>query len=779
MTRAALALFATIAALAGFASAAAQAPAARVRLGEHESFTRLVVENPESRTYFHSHAGRTVEIRIVGGVISYDLSAVRAVVGNGRIAAVRAGDRGSASLITITLACDCEANVFDFGGDRIVLDVFEAREATTPSSAPAADRAQAGSNAPHSDKGHDANAAPDGAHGAQAAASGPSETNDEDEYETARRRLLALLAQAANDGFVTLDEEAAREEFHDAQGTGPAPVNESVRVASTDGEILARPDRAPSNTCLADGVFNDGAVLDGDAGLSRIALLRQQLVGEFDTPDRRAAFSLARQYLHLGFGAEAANVLESLGFDDTAALALIEAGRLLEEKKPAENSALLRGDYCRGFHAIWKAAALAARDEPEEALASARRADEAVERLSKPLLAEISLSLGEAAARLGDTEEARLYLALAERAGGYDAPRPRLLSALILQAEGDYERADYILRQLTETEDYIRAPALLARARLHLAAGTMPDEELLLDLASLAFERRRTEFGEMVQRGRIELLAESGDVAGAVFVLNTDFTPVYGEHPDVVDTLRETINKRIKSTHAPTRLATLEAFLANPDLIGADALADDIRLAVADALIDTGLSNAAADVLTEVSDARARDRALLAATAAYRRARFAEAVSDASAFADEPQFKALIARAHLANGDAAAAADVFSDVDDESAPLVLSALWRLGRWDRATDLLQTNYERLSETERGEPLTAAKRLALAAYMARRRELPAEAAATLAAANPELYQGLQSFFTQMDAPSSPTLDAAKDLAATTARELVVFEELATDG
>ncbi len=787
MTRAALALLATLAILTGFASAAAQAPTGRVRLGEHESFTRLVIDNPESRTYFHSHVGRTVEIRIVGGVMQYDLSAARAAIGGGRIAAIRAGERGSASLITITLACDCEANVFDFGGNRIVIDVFEARETETagaPVQQPAAaapDAASSDSGAQHAEEHGDDHA---GDHrgspqAATAASSAPQTADEEDEYETARRRLLALLAQAANDGFVTLDEDAAREEFHDAQGTGPAPVNESVRVARTDGKTIAQPERAPSTACIADGVFNDGAVLDGDAGLARISVLRQQLVGEFDTPDRRAAFALSRQYLHLGFGAEAANVLESLGFDDTPALALIEAGELLEEKKPSENGALLRGDYCRGFHAIWKAAALSARNEPEAALASARRADDAVQRLSKPLLAEISLSLGESAASIGDTEEARIYLALAERAGGYDAPRPRLLSALILQAEGDYERADYILRQLTEKEDYIRAPALLARARLHLDAGTQPDEDLLLDLASLAFERRRTEFGEMVQRGRIELLAESGDVAGAVFVLNTDFTPVYGEQPEVIDTVRQTINNRIKSTHAPTRLATLEAFLANPDLIGADALADDIRLAVADALIDTGLSNAAADVLSEVSDARARDRALLAATAAYRRARFADAVTAASEFADEPQFKALIARAHLANGDAAAAADIFSDVDDETAPLVLSALWRLGRWDRAADLLQTNYERLSETERGEPLTAAKRLALAAYMARRRVLPAEAAATLSASNPELYQGFQSFFTQMDAPSSPTLDAAKDLAATTARELVVFEELATDG
>ncbi|MEL6365287.1 MAG: hypothetical protein AAFR11_10665 [Pseudomonadota bacterium] len=779
------ALRAVLLTLAAIAAGTAPAIAGLVRIGEHESFTRLVVENPESRTWFHSTGRRTVEVRIMGSGEPLNLAQARKALGAGRIAALRVTDRSSAAVLTVTFNCECEANVFDFGGDRIVIDVFEkqgAAEEEKPSAArdstsPRPDGAAETDDVDETEK----NAAiTEQIADASSAAAAAEDVGDPEEFEAARRRLLALLAQAANDGFVTLDQEAAAEEFASAAGPGiPGPINESIRVQRGDGKPLAEADRAPSEQCFADTVFTDDSVLDGLEGLRRIGLLRQELVGEFDQPDRRAAFLLARQYLHLGFGAEAANVLEGLGFNDTAARALIEAGRLLEDKTPAADGAILTGAYCRGVHAVWQAAALSALDEPEAALNAASREDGAVQRLSDPLLAEVSLALGEAAAAVGEVEEARYYLALAERSSGLDAARPRLLSALILQAEGDYERADYILAQLARESEYIRPDALIARGRLFLTSGETPDEDFLLDLAALAFERRRTPFGETAQRERIQLLAETGDITGAVFVLNTDFKPYYGENKDVIDGLRETIRKRIDSTHAPTQLATLEAFLANQELIGEDALADDIRLAVAGALIGTGLSNAAAEVLLGVTDARARDRALLAATAAYRRARFDDAVDIAAAYESEPEFRALTARALLAKGEAGAAAKALKDVRAETAPLVLAALWRVGRWDGAADLLQAEYEALATETAGAPTDLARRFALAAYMARRKALPEKAAATLAASDPELLQGLESFFTEMDAPSELTLDAAKDLAATTARELVVFEELTTDG
>jgi len=759
--------------LASAASAAAAAPTP-VRIGEHSGYTRLVLDAGADSEWIEGRSGDRVDIRFEDPDLEFDVAAARNRIAGGRIGGLTTSKAGGATILTIRLNCRCDTSAFALGDGRVVVDVFDAKASAeaagdpVPSAEAAEEPPTTGMRAVR----------PTFASGEPTASDA---SDDDEEFEEARRRLLSLLAQAANDGFVTLDAEATKEQYDKAlkNSDEPSPVNENLRVARGDGVTLARPERAPESTCFADAHFLGEAETERNAAIRRLATLRAALVGEFDAPDKAAAMALARQYLAVGFGAEAANILETLGLDDRGARAIADAGRLLDDVLPPEDGPLMAPSFCRGVHAVLQGAAFARRGDAERALDAVSRADESFSLLSNSVLTDLALDIGTAAAKAGALPQARRMLAFIERAGAVDAAEPRLLSAQILRAEGDFERADYILANLETAPGLVRRRAVVERADMHLAEGMRPDAELLLALASVAFENRRTPVGAEAEKDRILLLTRAGDISGAVRVLRRDFQPVYGAAPNVVDEVRTSVLELVSDSGNGVRLRALETFLSDKDLAGSGELADEIRLAVSNALIETGLANSAIEVLSAISDARSYERDKGLAEAHYRIGALPEAIAIADRRPQDPMFRALKARALLAGGEIAEAARTLDASDPATAAVLLDALWRLGRWNRAADLLQEYYSALAANDPAGDRGVARRLALAAYMAGRGALPSEAENTLAAADPGLLPGFQSFFTETNAPSVMTLDAAKNIAATTARELAVFEDMTADG
>ncbi len=86
---------------------------------------------------------------------------------------------------------------------------------------------------------------------------------------------------------------------------------------------------------------------------AQIADLRRPLVGEFDQPDTSAAAALARLYLYLGFGAEAAGTLDAFAVADDDAPYLRDLAAIMDDAPVLPDGPLADMTDCETGAALW------------------------------------------------------------------------------------------------------------------------------------------------------------------------------------------------------------------------------------------------------------------------------------------------------------------------------------------------------------------------------------------------------------------------------------------
>ncbi len=103
-----------------FAGQSGLAETVRVRAGEHEGFTRLVIEIGEKTGW---QLGRTREgyaFRLARKDVDFDISTIFSRVPRSRLANVTGATDGA---LALAVSCDCHATAFDAGGGKIVIDI--------------------------------------------------------------------------------------------------------------------------------------------------------------------------------------------------------------------------------------------------------------------------------------------------------------------------------------------------------------------------------------------------------------------------------------------------------------------------------------------------------------------------------------------------------------------------------------------------------------------------------------------------------------------------------
>jgi hypothetical protein len=149
-----------------WSAAAAQAETARVRSGDHGSFTRLVIELGAPADWRFGRTDDGYELDFGRQDVQLDLGGVFGTIPRTRIAAV-AQDAGSGAM-RIRLGCDpCHATALDYRGTWIVIDVAEG---SPPSGSPFEERLAAAVAGPEATAAVAAVAPPDDARPAPVAA---------------------------------------------------------------------------------------------------------------------------------------------------------------------------------------------------------------------------------------------------------------------------------------------------------------------------------------------------------------------------------------------------------------------------------------------------------------------------------------------------------------------------------------------------------------------------------------------------------------------------------
>lgn len=591
--------------LLGIASSA-MAETSRVYSGEHGSFTRLVVELPNTSGWI---LGRTADGYAFAtrdlDQPDYDLADVWQRISRSRATAI-AKDPDTGALL-LTLGCDCHILPFEYQPGVVVLDIkpgkapqaseFEADFETRWTSATDPDPAPKTEPAPgYSWLGTRATAGqPDPKPPPLPLATGGVS------LEPLRDELLEQLARGAADGIVELGLPANTARSSRAQ-SGDLPWS-GIRIGEQPGIAARLPepfadDRTPASTCADASLLDIAAWGEGGTPSDLLASARSGLYGEFDIPDPEAVLRSVRLHLHLGFGAEAIQVAD-LATDPANAdlLSLYTSMGHIVDGEPDPATPFAEMLDCDGPAALWAAMA---RDRlirgPGVNRAAILRAFQA---LPAHLRSHLGTGLAERFLAIDDPDAARMVRDAMSRAPNAEPGAIALLDASTSLHAGNTEAARHHAAEAVAL-DGNQATGLVALVEAHFRDLRPLGAEVPDALRSLRSEIGQSDLGARVDRAIVLSLSLSSQIDAAFS---------YGDTSDEV--LAELW--KVAASRADDDSFLRHAVL--PEGVRPPKLARDLGLNIARRLLDLGFFDAALVWIGPVSSSDSADRKLLAARA--------------------------------------------------------------------------------------------------------------------------------------------------------------------
>lgn len=511
----------------------AEAQRVAIRTGEHDGFTRLVLTLPQAGEWRLSRASDGYALALGPGRPEFDLSDVFRLIPRTRLADIRTDPADGRLLLRI--ACLCHARPVELRRGLLVIDL---RDGPPPASSPherddrgnllpvlndprgamtGADGGRPGPSVPR-------DGFPDWRDAAIARANGrpePAREPDPDQSASAQvrpdrppagnwqDRLIAELARGATRGVVDIAPLPSPPDPTDAARPERTNILPQIRIG--DGPIpagsLSQPDTgamtAAGDPCLPDDLLDVAAWGDPAPVAQAMGPLTRAIMAEFDQLDVIAASRGAQYLLHLGFGAEARQLVDLAGpsmpgFDMMAALTWIVDGAV----PPAANTAFEGMAGCDTSAALWSLLSV----PPERPVTMLR--ETAVLRAFSALPLHLRRHLGpEVARRLiaaGKVDAAGAVRDAILRAPGDPGAAVRLMSIDIDSANGT-PPAEQDLAGLRSQPGLAGLRATVLSLDAVVASGTEPDANLLTAAEAMLRE----------YQGTAEVLELSRALAGA------------------------------------------------------------------------------------------------------------------------------------------------------------------------------------------------------------------------------------------------------------------------
>lgn len=713
-----------------------------IRGGEHDGFTRIVLEvEPTTEWSLETGDGRAT-LHFPGRGIAFSTAGVFDKIPHIRVTDIDVEAGHGGTTVALSLGCDCRISTSFVGARFLAVDISDR---TPPPEAPAEARA---------------------AHEAQAVA----------EAEDA---LVRQIERAADQGIVRFADGADRPDaapaaaVAEAEPARPLPrpgaatrkltrtalhptaepplgiadlAKQEQISASTVFDLdslQARQERRPRpvpGACLPDATLDLAAWSDGSPFPDQLARLRSRLVGEFDAPDPQAIRDAARLYVRFGLGAEAEATLSAfpaVAVPDRAVLD--DLARVVDDRPAAPDGPLALDVDCPGLHGVWIAAGGAGpvwRDA---------RGFEAVHAAFAEMPAELRATLAPGLVRRlieeGRLGEARTLYLTTVRPGEAPGPALQLAGARLEAAEGRSAEAVRTMARLARSNTAaISVDALADLIRVALDAHLAIPEPVATDLATAALQSRGAPRDARLRGLLAETLARRGDLTGALGELRRAIADLPARAPDYRALAVRLIAEADPATIGGAVYA--DAALGAQDLIAAAPADDPARATIAGRLLELGLPDPALALVSPGLAAGNEAARLVAARAEIARGDGPAAREALGPLASTAAVE-LRAEAYARSGD----------YDEAAATLDAAGLdpagyaWASGDWARA----------------GEPPAEADRAAMARYMAARAgEAPAPAPA--APADPAELSPEAAFDAPLPPLERPSLGAARQLLAT---------------
>jgi hypothetical protein len=652
------------------------AETARVLSGDHEDFTRLVIELPQATGWIVGRTKLGYAFAAKGEVQpDYDISAVWERISRSRLQDL-AVDPATGAL-DLSLACECHIFPFEYGPGVIVLDI-------KPGQPPAASAFEAGFPQPALAV---ASAATD------SAANGYDWLDRTERLEDARDvgvlplplntgtvsldplrdELLEQIARGAVDGIVDM-ELPGKPQVVPAADNGNLPWSQ-IRIGEQPGVIVLNPDGfddddKPVAECPERELLDLPAWGSGKPVNDLLAEARADLFVEFDSADPEAVLRSVRSLLYLGFGAEArqhAAFLEPSAAPTELALYLSMAIIVDGGSDPQTPFAAMLD--CDGPAALW--AALAHDHLPRKGRLNRDAAVQAFLALPAHLRQHLGPGLAEKFLTQGDAEAARMIRDAINR-----APNADNVAIAVLDARADLDAGNLDAAQSHAAAavalDGDHADSLIALVEAHFLKLEPMEPEVAEALLALQGETQGTAIGADIDRALVLALGLSGQTEAA-------FANEGSAGPALADLWRVALDRATDDDFL--RQAVLSSPAERPETV------PEVGFGVAKRLLALGLADAALVWLGPVGPGDPPERRLLAASVALAQGDAKSAVQLLAAMVD-PEAEMLRAKALIQLGDLAAAGEALVAAGKPEEALRLT-LWN-NDWARLDqDLPQT------------------------------------------------------------------------------------------
>lgn len=622
----------------------AHAETARVASGEHDDFTRLVVQLPAAADWTVGRVPLGYGFAAsMGAQPTYDLSSVWDRIPRTRLQSLRV-DPDNGALI-LALACDCHVFPFEYRPGMIVLDIkngppppgssFEAAFAPvpeTPVDAPSAD----GQGLPSAtvtpgqydwlaDKRSGNATMPDlpfRPAPSLALATGSLS------LDPLRDELLAQISRGASDGIVDMELPGKPVEYP-ATEWGELPWT-TIRLGEAAG-VEVRPGGgddvvASGVTCLPDTALDVAAWNEGIAETDLLSHARTGLFGEFDRPDADAVLRAVRMHLYLGFGAEARGYADLLSGAEAEEIPFYRSMSLLVDGGEDPQTPFAQMLPCDGAAALW--AALAHDRLPLGPEVNTDAILRAFLGLPPHLRRSLGSALAEKLLARDDVDAARMIRDTINRTPEADPAAVALLDAKAGLHAGDAAGA------LAHAEEAVASAgddveSLITLVEAHFGARTPLPAEIAVTLQTLVREAAAGPEAMPLRRAYALALAMSGDTDAA-------FLAAEGQEAAMADLWQI----------VPT-LSTDDAFLTHAvpaETAILPELRADTASEIATRLVALGFPDAALRWLGPVAPSDVPNLRRLAAEAEVQRGN-ARAAADLLEGLEEPEAVALRGRA--------------------------------------------------------------------------------------------------------------------------------------
>lgn len=757
--------------------AAAPAETVGVRSGDHDGFTRILVQFANREDWVFGRVDGGFEFRPDRDTIDYRLDGIFDRIGRSRITDVR--DLGAGRLF-LAVDCECHGFVEELDDGQVVLDIVTgpARRPGTGTDAPLPALANEALDLPKpvpdgpllarlegeparapvvvSDRaglpltvtrsgatltfpgrsleavpapvavatGEDDPAPVTGEIGAADTAGAPDRLPPTAPVDAERQTriaqtetvLLEQIARAAAQGLLDADMSAVEESIagtrpEDPPEPPPPAVEPPPPPAAPRGHVSVEtgvdranaaratgPDETDEGDACIDPEFFDISTWGGDIeNGTDIGAYWSGLVGEFDIASGDGVTALARNYVYIGFGAEAKALIQRYPGSVERPDLLFAMAEIMDMGQSAAAADLVGQMACDGATALWATLAQPALRPGQSINRSAVAL--AFGALPAHLRRHLGPELANDFLAAGDRATAEMLRAAIDRAGETTTSDYGMLAAQFDLADGDVEKATATLDNVVAAGDAALPDALLERVEATLAAGQAVPADIVVLLDGLVVQFRGTETARLMADAGIRARASGGDFAAAFAQL--DAAAGAGLIPPDRDAqLRLELFGRLADDTDDVAFLRL----ALPRLGEVADLGAPARHVVASRLLDLGFATPALAALGGGGAMPQPEERVLLARAALLEERPAAAVGYLAGLADPTSLR-LRARALDMARDHPGAMQAHGDAAEQDE--TLRAAWRGGLWADVATLDQGPIGAAALLMTGKPAVSAE------------------------------------------------------------------------